>query len=833
MTKKEAHTNQTADFCRQAEKIAREEAAQLPENLLPENRLAMARGNYGDTLPPRVTVMPQDLPDHDAMLHELRVHQIELEMKNRELRQRQEELDAARARYLDLYDLAPVGYITVSEQGLILDANLTAATMLGVARGVPGLAQPIFSQFIHWEDQDIYYRFRKQLLETGAPQTCELRMTKKDGPTFLARLQATVVQYPATGTLLYRSDKARESVLRIVMSDITDRKQNAITEAQLRIQMFAPAHALTELLQETLTEAELLTDSHAGFYHFVEPDQGALSLQAWSAKTLQHMCQVTNHASHYPVNEAGVWADCIRERRPVVYNDYATLPNLQGLPAGHTPIIRELVVPVLRAGAVVAILGVGNKPKNYDEWDIATVASLADLTWGIVEQKREKETNRRLAAELAVIAEIGRVVSATLNLDQVFERVAAEILKLIPFDMFLVNLKKKPDGDQFIVAYVSGMDNPVRRVGTVYHGHGTTSGVVMNTRVGILVQPENTEEIRDLYPDLYETFKTGIRSALSVPLLSLDEVIGSMNFRSKKLNAYTEQDLHLAERIGMQIAGAIRSADLFDNLSRSEGKLKKSQEVLARLNAQIQAKNQELEQVVYVASHELRSPLVNIDGYGREVEYALAELEKALAADHASPEALRAAALPQVLEMSNALRYIRGSAKQMDAVLTGLLKLSRSGRAALTIAPLNMNELIAGVVAASDFQIRQAGVELRVAELPPCRGDAVQVNQVFANLLGNALKYLDPHRPGVIGISGVIEKERAVYIVEDTGIGIAPAHQNKIFELFHRLEPSQREGEGLGLAIVRQVLGRLEGKIWVESQTGAGSRFSVALPADK
>jgi len=455
----------------------------------------------------------------------------------------------------------------------------------------------------------------------------------------------------------------------------------------------------------------------------------------------------------------------------------------------------------------------------------------------ITERKRIEQEMRlrteeagRSDAERVIIAEIGRVVGATLNLDQVYERVAAETYKLIPFDRFLVNLKKTSNG-HFITAYVSGMDNPARRVGIMYPPQRSTTGIVLNTRFGLLIQPDDPEEIRDLYPNLYETFKTGLRSALSVPLISMDEVIGSMNFRSKKLKAYTEQDLHLAERIGMQVAGAIRNAELFENLSKSESKLKKSQGALARLNAQIQAKNKELEQVVYAASHDLRSPLVNIDGYGKEMEYVIEELNKALASDYESTEALRTAALTPMQEMSAALRYIRGSATQMDALLTGLLKLSRTGRAELTIASLNMNELVAGVVAATIFQIKKAGVELHVAELPPCRGDAGQVNQVFANLLGNALKYLDPHRPGVIRISGVVEGERAVYSVEDNGIGIAPAHQEKIFELFHRLEPSKSKGEGLGLTIVRQVMGRLEGEVRVESKPGEGSRFFVALPA--
>ena len=107
----------------------------------------------------------------------------------------------------------------------------------------------------------------------------------------------------------------------------------------------------------------------------------------------------------------------------------------------------------------------------------------------------------------------------------------------------------------------------------------------------------------------------------------------------------------------------------------------------------------------------------------------------------------------------------------------------------------------------------------------------MQLTQVFANLLGNALKYLDPQRPGEIVVEGRIEQDRAVYLVRDNGIGIAPQHQEKIFQLFHRLNPSANEGEGLGLTIVRQILGRLDGEVVVESTPGTGSTFTITLPA--
>jgi len=165
----ESATPQDIALRERAEAIAREQSAQAPEDL--------------EALPPEETTQA---------LHELRVHQIELEIQNEELRRAQVDLAASQARYFDLYDLAPMGYVTVSEQGLILEANLTAATLLGVARGA--LVKQQISRFILKEDQDVYYWLHKTLLETGKPQACELRMRKQDGAPFWARLEATATQ---------------------------------------------------------------------------------------------------------------------------------------------------------------------------------------------------------------------------------------------------------------------------------------------------------------------------------------------------------------------------------------------------------------------------------------------------------------------------------------------------------------------------------------------------------------------------------------------------------------------------------------------------------------
>ena len=171
--------------------------------------------------------------------------------------------------------------------------------------------------------------------------------------------------------------------------DITERKRaQNITQTRLRLMEFEISHTLDELLQTTLNEIEALTGSAAGFFHFLEPDQKTLRLQAWSTNTLESLCKATGGDNHYDMDQAGVWADCARQRKPVVHNDYEILADRKQLPDGHAPIIRELTVPILRNEKVVAILGVGNKLSNYTANDVETVLTLADFAWDMIERKR-------------------------------------------------------------------------------------------------------------------------------------------------------------------------------------------------------------------------------------------------------------------------------------------------------------------------------------------------------------------------------------------------------------------------------------------------------------
>ena len=148
------------------------------------------------------------------------------------------------------------------------------------------------------------------------------------------------------------------------------------------------------VLQKTLDQVGKLSSSPIGFYHFVESDQQTLSLQAWSTRTLQEFCQTQGGGLHYPIDQAGVWADCARNKQALIHNDYASLPQRHGMPDGHAQVVRELVVPILRGEKVVAILGVGNKPSDYTENDVELVTYFADVAWEITTRKRAEEQLR-------------------------------------------------------------------------------------------------------------------------------------------------------------------------------------------------------------------------------------------------------------------------------------------------------------------------------------------------------------------------------------------------------------------------------------------------------
>jgi len=257
---------------------------------------------------------------------------------------------------------------------------------------------------------------------------------------------------------------------------------------------------------------------------------------------------------------------------------------------------------------------------------------------------------------------------------------------------------------------------------------------------------------------------------------------------------------------------------------------KAQEEAQQKLLRELQAKNEEMESIVFIASHDLRSPLVNIEGFTGELQKACREIGDLIRKDPTDPENRRRIDFLLNRDIPESLAFITTGASKMDSLLTGLLRLSRIGKATLRIRPIDMNGLMKTILGSMRYQIRRENIQVELEELPPCMGDVIQINQVFTNLIDNAIKYRRPDCPCRIRISGWREGDRSLYRIEDNGIGIDPAYQEQIFEIFHQLNPGgPRRGKGLGLTIVRRILERHNGSISVESREGEGSAFTVSL----
>ncbi len=249
--------------------------------------------------------------------------------------------------------------------------------------------------------------------------------------------------------------------------------------------------------------------------------------------------------------------------------------------------------------------------------------------------------------------------------------------------------------------------------------------------------------------------------------------------------------------------------------------------------ADLERANEEIQRFAYIVSHDLRAPLVNVMGFTSELETGLAALQRYLDAapapeDPALAEEAQAAVRE---EFPEAIRFIRSSTGKMDRLINAILKLSREGRRRLTPQRIDLGALIETAAAAIRHQLDAAGATLTASRtFPVVISDKLALEQVFGNLIDNAVKYLDPARPGLIAVRARREGSRIVVEIEDNGRGIGAQDHERIFELFRRSGAQDMPGEGIGLAHVKSLVRRLGGEISVRSELGRGTTFQVSLP---
>lgn len=262
--------------------------------------------------------------------------------------------------------------------------------------------------------------------------------------------------------------------------------------------------------------------------------------------------------------------------------------------------------------------------------------------------------------------------------------------------------------------------------------------------------------------------------------------------------------------------------------------------IVAHRTADLTEANEEIQRFAYIVSHDLRSPLVNIMGFTTELEALrndifeeIAKLREqaGVAAAQADPrEPTGAPADPLGADFDEAIAFIKTSITKMDRLINAVLKLSREGRRDFKPDDIDMNALLASIGQTVAHRASEQGATITVADLPPVVSDALALEQVFSNLVDNALKYGRQGEPGRIEIKGRATPTQVTYEVRDNGRGIDPHDHQRVFELFRRSGPQDRPGEGIGLAHVRALVRRLGGTMSLASELGKGSVFTVTLP---
>jgi signal transduction histidine kinase len=261
--------------------------------------------------------------------------------------------------------------------------------------------------------------------------------------------------------------------------------------------------------------------------------------------------------------------------------------------------------------------------------------------------------------------------------------------------------------------------------------------------------------------------------------------------------------------------------------------------------ADLREANDEIQRFAYIVSHDLRSPLVNIMGFTSELEElrgdifrriaSLAQVQSAVpaTADNATDTAepvLDGADKQLSEDFSEALGFIKSSIGKMDRLISAILNLTREGRREFEPVRIDIRELIEGIVATVAHQAAEAQAQFRIEPLPVIVSDRLALEQIFSNLIDNALKYLKTGVPGDIQVRGRTKLGFAIFEITDNGRGIDPKDHQRIFELFRRAGTQDKPGQGIGLAHVRALVRRLGGTMSVASELHHGSTFTITLP---
>lgn len=714
--------------------------------------------------------------DYYSLYEEYQAQNEELKAINEELSQeveirkiREEELAESERKFRETVKYLDEGYYSVTVEGSLLEHNLAFNRIFGIEpeKDMKGAAIQDF-----WQDPMEREYYLKELMERGSISNYQINVKNISGEPVVVMVNAHLVRAVdgdisnIQGTIIdITEQKKNEESLRKSENEL--RIRNRLIEAFLNIQD-------EEMYSEVLDIVLEAMESQLGVFGYID-EQGDLIVPTMT-RQVWDQCNVHEKDIRFPhenwENSNSTWPTAIREKRAIYSNE----PSSR-IPEGHMKISRNLAVPIINKGRPIGLLQVANKKTDYTTLDIKLLETLSRTIAPMLQTRllKERQEKIRQKAEEALVDNENKYRTLVENIPQKIFMKDTSFRWVSVNENMALDLGLKPEEVSGKVDY----DFFPKELSDKYRADDKR-----------IIETGATEDIEERYIQDGEnlwvhTIKTPVRN-------DRGEIIGILGI----FWDITEQKKNRLER--------------------------------ERLTIELMEKNQELEQIVYITSHDLRSPLVNIQGFNSELREIIEELGSILNSVPLDKQSRNRIDVLINEDIPEALKYIFVSITKMDSLLKGLLALSRVGRVTLHKERINMNQMLDEISNSLDYQIKESGIRFSKGNLPDCTGDRTQMNQVFTNLIENAIKFMDPDRKGKIKVTGREEGEKQTYCIEDNGIGIEKEHQDNVFNLFHKLKTTS-QGEGLGLAIVKKIIERHGGNVRIESETGRGSKFYISL----
>ncbi len=567
--------------------------------------------------------------------------------------------------------------------------------------------------------------------------------------------------------------------------DDTERKKaeenfrKEVKRESFLLELYKSAPQLTdkELYSYALDHAVIFTDSTIGFFHLISDDQKTIILDTWNDGALR-MCN-TPFKTHYPVEQAGNWTDCIKVKGPVVYNDFKNSPNRKGFPEGHVSVKRFISIPVFDGDKVKFVFGVGNKIEEYDDHDVIQIQSVANELYKIIKRRHGEQELKETRDNLEKMVE-----ERTLELKKAYNIVKESETKyreLFDKATDMISLSEiKEDG-------MPGKYIEVNEIGLKRLGY--TKDEILNMTPADIIAPDKRVEMPK---NLLKMTKTGFGSFEIVHLTKEGKMIP------------VEVNGHIINYQGRKV---------YLTVSRDITERKQMEEKLQETIHELERSNDELQQFAYVSSHDLQEPLRTIASFTQLLEY---RYKGKLNSD-----------------ADEFIDYIVEAAVRMKQQINDLLEYSRVSTSGKEFEEVDTNSILDQAVTNLKSSIDENNAKITHDPLPNVNADADQLRRVFQNLIGNAIKYRKLDETPKIHISAYNDEKSKEYVfsIHDNGIGIEKQYLDRIFKIFQRLHTiGEYNGTGVGLAVVKRIIDRHGGCIWVESEFGKGSTFYFTLP---